>query len=1004
MEAIVDRPELFQPPCSSPEVAADIWDQPLLHDLPGPNGTKFMDADANEGRYVFSLCMDGLNPFGKGGPSASVGAIYMALLNLPPEMRYKIENMYLVAIFPGHPSKEQINPLLAPLVDDLLDAYDSGIRFSETPLHREGKTCRCAMIPLVCDLEAARQMAGFSTHGHTFFCSCCYLKLSDIENIDYWTWPERTTEQHRASAEQWKNAEPEERQKIMDDYGLRWSELLRLHYWDPIKYTALEAMHLLYIGLLGRHIDKVWGMSAKHADGLRGIVDDPKPTQKETEQALHILRTGSGDELSGLRVEALKQLCRIKMLRSSGRRGKLLKRLIAYRKEQGWFDSNGNPLSDEQQPLRPDPAVNNVPHPKELAVALVAVDSKPGTALQRLRRDVLREVCMQKLGGTIHDYEKKTKDELLALLTQYRLDQKIADKHGNLFAAQDLPVSRSRVVTKEELEDAVEKFDTGTKSALNKLRLPVLIQLCCRKLPQDIVDTLKKKSDVQAAIHQARIKMGITDNSGKLLVRREKHLPQSTGEAGQVEVAEDILEHGATSKLMKLSTAVLVMLAAKKFKGKTLQKKDDVLQRMRAYRLAEGITDADGKLIEGRTRSRRVLGRRMLSIIWKDMDAVVLPSTLTPPPRRPGTSSGKLEADELRTFCTINLTISLIWAWGSKPSDSREYRMLQNFMDLITAVKLASLRTMTSERITRYRRHMHRYLRTLLELFPGTTISPNQHNSLHLPEHLERFGPTHSIRAFSFERNNGDLQTILTNNKMVDLPGTMLRRFCMRQNLRSLFNPESLPQSISSIIAPFISSFQSEHRGTLLQDMLAFEDPLGDPDLDNDELEEETRDFSRLGDQEWNALQSWFAGHNFIRPHINRYVVRNKKLEVQDDIYKPVTTSRGDSYIVFQCADDADWRAGRVVDIFTHSYRQENIDVRRNFLLVEEYIALEIRHIQFDPYRKFPFVGGRLFYDKVRDQLIVLEVDEITCHFAHTRRTTPSIDIDCVHVLPLNKW
>ncbi|KAL6303846.1 hypothetical protein BKA93DRAFT_734280 [Sparassis latifolia] len=754
--------------------------------------------------------------------------------------------MYLVAIFPGHPSKEQINPLLAPLVDDLLDAYDSGIRFSETPLHREGKTCRCAMIPLVCDLEAARQMAGFSTHGHTFFCSCCYLKLSDIENIDYWTWPERTTEQHRASAEQWKNAEPEERQKIMDDYGLRWSELLRLHYWDPIKYTALEAMHLLYIGLLGRHIDKVWGMSAKHADGLRGIVDDPKPTQKETEQALHILRTGSGDELSGLRVEALKQLCRIKMLRSSGRRGKLLKRLIAY-------------VCNEQQPLRPDPAVNNVPHPKELAVALVAVDSKPGTALQRLRRDVLREVCMQKLGGTIHDYEKKNKDELLALLTQY---------------VRSVP------------------FSEQTPAACPYSAL----------------------------------------------------LPEITP---------------------------------------------------RYY--------ADGKLIEGRTRSRRVLGRRMLSIIWKDMDAVVLPSTLTPPPRRPGTSSGKLEADELRTFCTINLTISLIWAWGSKPSDSREYRMLQNFMDLITAMKLASLRTMTSERITRYRRHMHRYLRTLLELFPGTMISPNQHNSLHLPEHLEWFGPTHSIRAFSFERNNGDLQTILTNNKMVDLPGTMLRRFCMRQNLRSLFNPESLPQSISSIIAPFISSFQSEHRGTLLQDMLAFEDPLGDPDLDNDELEKETRDFSRLGDQEWNALQSWFAGHNFIRPHINRYVVRNKKLEVQDDIYKPVTTSRGDSYIVFQRADDADWRAGRVVDIFTHSYRQENIDVRRNFLLVEEYIALEIRHIQFDPYRKFPFVGGRLFYDKVRDQLIVLEVDEITCHFAHTRRTTPSIDIDCVHVLPLNK-
>lgn len=84
-------------------------------------------------------------------------------------------------------------------------------------------------------------------------------------------------------------------------------------------------------------------------------------------------------------------------------------------------------------------------------------------------------------------------------------------------------------------------------------------------------------------------------------------------------------------------------------------------------------------------------------------------------------------------------------------------------MHLVTAVKLATMRTMTAERILQYEHHMHRYLETLLELYPGAEISSYQHMALHFGDQLRRFGPTHAWRCFPFERYNYLLQKIPTN-------------------------------------------------------------------------------------------------------------------------------------------------------------------------------------------------------------------------------------------------
>jgi hypothetical protein len=166
------------------------------------------------------------------------------------------------------------------------------------------------------------------------------------------------------------------------------------------------------------------------------------------------------------------------------------------------------------------------------------------------------------------------------------------------------------------------------------------------------------------------------------------------------------------------------------------------------------------------TKKTRVLGQQMLGEIWSDMGKTHLPSSVTPLPKNVGSAqAGSLGADEWRTFCLIHLPITLIRLWEGNES-SREAQMLKNFMDLVTAVKLASMRTTCASRIQSYELHMQRYLSQLLVLYPGATITPNHHLSLHLPEILDRFGPSHAFRAFVFERGNLILQQTPTNNKM----------------------------------------------------------------------------------------------------------------------------------------------------------------------------------------------------------------------------------------------
>lgn len=339
IEAHVEQlPRSRQPP----QVVVDIMQSHAFSEFigPGDRDAWYFDNsdDPTSARLAFALALDGFNPYHSkpAGPSITSTGIYMVLLNLPPHLRYLPENLYLVGVIPGKPSLNQINHFLKLLVDDLLPLWSPGIRLSRTAKHRHGRRCHAALIPLVADLLAARQTAGFGSHSMTQFCSCCRLTLDDIEDFSPSTWRPRNLEDHKRAAYLWRDAaNTAEREQIFEDHGVRWSELLRLPYWDPIRFTAIDSMHNLYLGLLKDHCREIWGMDLDAPDG-DGIShprrDGPVlPDDSKMRMARQYLLHGTEQELRTHTTKSiLWHLCAERGLRRAGTVKKLMRELMIW--------------------------------------------------------------------------------------------------------------------------------------------------------------------------------------------------------------------------------------------------------------------------------------------------------------------------------------------------------------------------------------------------------------------------------------------------------------------------------------------------------------------------------------------------------------------------------------------------------------------------------------------------------------------------------------------------
>jgi hypothetical protein len=164
----------------------------------GPDSKPFMDGlKRSELRLVWSLLADWFNPYTnkQAGKSASVGSIAMALLNLPPSLRYGTDCIYLHGVVPKDPPLEQVNQFLSPLVDQLEIAYEKGTFFTKTYQHEKGRKVRSAAPVIVTDLPGGKKITGFAMHNFkTLFCTLCDLTRDKINDTDWTQWKPRDVE------------------------------------------------------------------------------------------------------------------------------------------------------------------------------------------------------------------------------------------------------------------------------------------------------------------------------------------------------------------------------------------------------------------------------------------------------------------------------------------------------------------------------------------------------------------------------------------------------------------------------------------------------------------------------------------------------------------------------------------------------------------------------------------------------------------------------------------
>ncbi|KAI7954923.1 hypothetical protein MJO28_005323 [Puccinia striiformis f. sp. tritici] len=144
------------------------------------------------------------------------------------------------------------------------------------------------------------------------FCSFCYLPQSQNLDLNYATWPLRTIESHKAESEAWKFATTHaQREDTFKTYGVRWSVLNELGYWDPTTFTVVEPMHL-FSGMISWHAMRVWCLKETASDLKdKKTAEYSQPTtedyfdEDEYEQRREDERYSPPENISGINLRSL---------------------------------------------------------------------------------------------------------------------------------------------------------------------------------------------------------------------------------------------------------------------------------------------------------------------------------------------------------------------------------------------------------------------------------------------------------------------------------------------------------------------------------------------------------------------------------------------------------------------------------------------------------------------------------------------------------------------------
>ena len=223
---------------------------------------------------VFSINIDWFSLYEYG--DYSCGAIYLTVQNLPREIRNLRENVILCCLIPGpkEPATFQMNHYLKLVVDELL-LLASGIQMQT--LNDGVQLVKGALTLVTCDLPATRKVVGMTSFNSKNACNRCDTifepvsgtrsKINFSTGLDETKWNMRTNKKHRRDAERWLNTRTGvARSDLEKENGTRYSELLRLKYFDPTRFVAFDICHNIFMGTASRMATIIWTDPEKGID------------------------------------------------------------------------------------------------------------------------------------------------------------------------------------------------------------------------------------------------------------------------------------------------------------------------------------------------------------------------------------------------------------------------------------------------------------------------------------------------------------------------------------------------------------------------------------------------------------------------------------------------------------------------------------------------------------------------------------------------------------------